>query len=157
MTGPTSAATDASGAGSMAWVARWWPALFGLGLGTLGLMELQPWARGDPPTWLPIGLALAYLMFGLVRGQLNRPSVLRLELAGLGLFSGTVVLALAVPTSIGQYVAGAAWLAHAGWDVVHHSDLSRHDAVGVVPRGYAEFCIVIDLLVGASLIAAPAL
>lgn len=43
------------------------------------------------------------------------------------------------------------------WHVVHHRDLSRHPAVGVVPRGYAEFCIVLDLLVGASLIAAPAL
>ena len=138
-------------------VARWWPALVGLALGTLGLVDLQPWARSDPPTWLPVGLALAYLVFGLVRGQLQRPNVLRLELAGLLLFGGTVVLAFIVPTSIGQYVAGAAWLTHAAWDVGHHQDLSQHDAVGVVPRGYAEFCIVIDLLVGASLIAAPAL
>ena len=52
-------------------------------------------------------------------------------------------------TSAGQYVAGAAWFGHAAWDVVHHRDLSQHHAVGVVPRGYAEFCIVLDLLVGA--------
>jgi hypothetical protein len=54
-----------------------------------------------------------------------------------------------------RYIAAAGWIGHAAWDVAHHRDLSRHEAVGVVPRGYAEFCIVVDLLVGASLIAAP--
>ena len=137
-------------------LARWWPALVGLAIGVIGLLDLQPWSRSDPPTWMPIGLALAYLVFGMVRGQLHRPDVLRLELLGLVLFTGTVVVALLVDTSAGQYVAGAAWIGHAAWDVAHHRDLSRHPAVGVVPRGWAEFCIVLDLLIGASLIAAPA-
>jgi hypothetical protein len=143
--------------GGRAWLARWWPALLGLAIGALTLVDLQPWTRSDPPTWMPIGLALAYVAFGIARGQLERPGVLRLELAGVALFTGTVVLALTVPTDLGQYVAGTAWLGHAAWDVVHHRDLSHHEAVGVVPRGYAEFCIVLDLLIGASLIAAPSL
>lgn len=143
--------------GRPGWVARWWPALLGLAIGVVGLVDLQPWSRSDPPTWGPIGLALAYVAFGLVRGQLHWPGVLKLELAGVALFTATVVAAVLVPTDLGQYVAGAAWIGHAAWDVVHHRDLSRHGAVGVVPRGYAEFCIVLDLLVGASLIAAPAL
>jgi len=134
---------------------RWWPALVGLAIGVIGLLDLQPWRRSDPPTWMPIGLALAYLIFGMARGQLHRPGVLRLELAGLVLFTGCVVLAVLVDTDAGQYIAGAAWISHAAWDVAHHRDLSRHHAVGVVPRGWAEFCIVLDLLMGASLIAAP--
>jgi hypothetical protein len=141
--------------GRLALLGRWWPALLGLAIGVVGLVDLQPWSRTDPPTWMPIGLAMAYLVFGALRGQLHRPGVLRLEVAGLVLFTGAVALALMVDTSAGQYVAGAAWIAHAAWDVAHHRDLSHHDAVGVVPRGWAEFCIVLDLLVGASLIAAP--
>lgn len=136
-------------------LARWWPALAGLAIGVVGLLDLQPWRRSDPPTWMPIGLALAYVVFGAVRGQLHRPGVLRLELAGVALFTATVVLALVVDSDVGQHVAGAAWIGHAAWDVAHHRDLSGHRAVGVVPRGWAEFCIVLDLLIGASLIAAP--
>jgi len=149
--------TTGSRLGLLVPLARWWPALVGLAIGVIGLLELQPWRRSDPPTLMPIGLALAYLVFGMVRGQLHRPGVLRLELVGLGLFTATVVLALLVDTSVGQYVAAAAWIGHAGWDVAHHRDLSRNRAVGVVPRGWAEFCIVLDLLIGASLIAAPAI
>ena len=86
-------------------LARWWPALLGLAIGVIGLLDLQPWSRSDPPTWMPIGLALAYLVFGMVRGQLHRPGVLRLELVGLVLFTGTVVLALLVDTSVGNPVS----------------------------------------------------
>jgi hypothetical protein len=141
--------------GLMGLLARWWPALVGLAIGVVGLLDLEPWRRTDPPTWMPVGLAMAYLVFGVLRGQLRRPGVLRLELAGLGLFTGCVVLAVVVDTSAGQYIVGAAWIGHAVWDVAHHRDLSQHQAVGVVPRGWAEFCIVVDLLIGASLIAAP--
>jgi hypothetical protein len=136
-------------------LARWWPALLGLAIGVIGLIDLQPWRRADPPTVMPIGLALAYLVFGAVRGHLHRPGVLKVELVGLGVFVAGVLLALVVDSSAGQYVAAAAWIGHAAWDVAHHRDLSRFHAVGVVPRGWAEFCIVLDLLVGASLIAAP--
>ena len=137
--------------------ARWWPALVGLAIGVIGLIDLQPWRRGDPPTLMPIGLALAYLVFGAARGQLHRPAVLRVELMGLAAFTAGALLALLVDPGAGQYVAGAAWIGHAAWDVAHHRDLSHYHAVGVVPRGWAEFCIVLDLLVGASLIAAPSL
>jgi hypothetical protein len=66
------------------------------------------------------------------------------------------LVAVFVDPEVGHYVAGAGWIGHAAWDVAHHRDLSHHHAVGVVPRGYAEFCIVLDFLMGASLIAAPA-
>ncbi|GAA0932330.1 hypothetical protein [Pseudonocardia zijingensis] len=136
-------------------LARWWPGLIGVVIGVAGLFGIAPWTPADPTTWLLPWLAIAYLVFGAARGQLRRPGVLRLELIGLVVFAGCAVLALLVFPQGGQYIAGLAWIGHAAWDVAHHRDLSRHPAVGVVPRGYAEFCIVLDLLVGASLIAAP--
>lgn len=123
--------------------------------GVLSLLTVGPWHRADPPTLLLPGLAIAYLVFGALRGQFRRPGVLRLEIIGLVIFSGCALLAVFVAPEAGQYVAGLAWIGHAAWDVAHHRDLSHHHAVGVVPRGYAELCIVLDLLIGASLIAAP--
>jgi hypothetical protein len=136
-------------------LARWWPALVGLAAGVVALLDLEPWTRADPPTLLLPGLAIAYIAFGAARGRLRRPGVLRLELVGLLLFGGCALLAVLVDARASQYIAGLAWMGHAAWDVAHHRDLSRHPAVGVVPRGYAELCIVLDLLIGASLIAAP--
>lgn len=134
---------------------RWWPAFVGVAGGVVTLLSLEPWTRTDPATLLLPGLAIAYLVFGAARGQFRRPGVLRLEIVGLVVFGGCALLAVLVDPRAGQYVAGLAWIGHAAWDVVHHRDLSHHHAVGVVPRGYAEFCIALDLLVGASLIAAP--
>jgi hypothetical protein len=134
---------------------RWWPALAGL-TGVAGLINLQPWRPSDPTTVILPGLAVAYLLFGAVRRQLGRPGILRLEIVGLVIFGGCALVAVFVDPEVGHYVAGAGWIGHAAWDVAHHRDLSHHHAVGVVPRGYAEFCIVLDFLMGASLIAAPA-
>ena len=149
---------DAGGPGAssgpLRLLSRWWPALVGLSA-VLVLIDLGPWRRADPTTFLIPALAIAYLVFGAARGQLRRPGVLRLEIVGLLIFGGCALLAVLVDPRAGQYVAGAAWIGHAAWDVAHHRDLSHHHAVGVVPRGYAEFCIVVDLLIGASLIAAP--
>jgi hypothetical protein len=135
--------------------ARWWPALAGLPLGITLLVQVQPWRPSEPTTALLPCLAIAYLVFGAVRRQFRRPGVLRLEIVGLVVFGGCALVAALVDPEAGQYIAGAGWISHAAWDVAHHRNLSGHQAVGVVPRGYAEFCIVVDLLIGASLIAAP--
>ncbi len=146
---------DAGEPGLLRLLARWWPALIGVAAGVVSLLTVEPWTRTDPPTLLLPGLAIAYLVFGAVRGHLRRPGVLRVEIVGLLVFGGCALVAVLVDARAGQYVAGLAWIGHAAWDVAHHRDLSRHPAVGVVPRGYAEFCIAVDLLVGASHIAAP--
>lgn len=152
---PGDTGEPAASPGPLRLLARWWPALIGVAAGVVSLLAVEPWTRTDPPTLLLPGLAIAYLVFGAVRGRLRRPGVLRLEIVGLLVFGGCALLAVLVDPRAGQYVAGLAWIGHAAWDVAHHRDLSRHPAVGVVPRGYAEFCIVLDLLIGASLIAAP--
>ena len=146
----------AAKSGPLGVLTRWWPALVGVAAGVVILLTVEPWTRADPPNLTLPGLAIAYLVFGAVRGQFRRPGVLRLEIVGLVIFGGCALLAVLVDPRAGQYVAGLAWVGHAAWDVAHHRDLSHHHAVGVVPRGYAEFCIALDLLVGASLIAAPA-
>jgi hypothetical protein len=152
---PDDTGEQAARSGPLRLLARWWPALIGVAAGVVSLLTIEPWTRTDPPTLLLPGLAIAYLVFGAVRGRLRRPGVLRLEIVGLVVFGGCALLAVLVDPRAGQYVAGLAWIGHAAWDVAHHRDLSRHPAVGVVPRGYAEFCIVLDLLIGASLLAAP--
>ncbi|WP_162908176.1 hypothetical protein [Allorhizocola rhizosphaerae] len=134
---------------------RWWPALLGVLIGVAGLLTVEPWRPSEPTTAILPMLAVAYLVFGAARKQLRRPGVLRLELLGLVIFGGCTLLAVLVDPKAGHYIAAAGWIAHAAWDVTHHRDLSRHYAVGVVPRGYAEFCIAVDLLVGAALIVAP--
>ena len=136
-------------------VLRWWPASVGLAIGVLGLLGIEPWEPSEPTTPLLPGLAVAYLVLGAVRGQLRRPGVLALQVIGLVIFATCAVLAAIVDPAAGHHIVGAGFLAHAAWDVAHHRDLSRLHAVGVVPRGWAEFCIVLDLLIGASLIAVP--
>lgn len=151
----SSAGATGAGSGVQHLVVRWWPTLVGLALGIALLLDLEPWQPSEPTTALLPGLAIAYLVFGAVRGQLRRRGVLRLQVVGLVIFGACALVAVLVDPAVGHYVAGAGWIAHAAWDVAHHRDLSRHHAVGVVPRGYAEFCIVLDLLIGASLIVAP--
>jgi hypothetical protein len=146
---------DGPGPGLAHLARRWWPPLLGLALGTLNLLDIGPWEPSEPTTPILPGLAIAYLVFGAVRGTLRRPGVLGLEVVGLVVFGGCALLAALVDPEAGHYIAGAGWIGHAAWDVAHHRDLSHHHAVGVVPRGWAEFCIVIDLMIGASLIAAP--
>lgn len=148
-------AADGARSGLAPLAIRWWPALVGLALGVLGVLDIKPWRPSEPTTAMLVGLPVAYLVFGAVRGQLRRPGVLRMQVVGLAIFGGAALVAVLVDSDAGHYVAGAGWIAHAAWDVAHHHDLSRHRSVGVVPRGYAEFCIVLDLLTGASLLAAP--
>lgn len=150
---PTDTTEDRAGLRRVA--VRWWPALVGLVIGVAGLVDIEPWEPSEPTTVMLPGLAIAYLVFGGVRGQLRRPGILGLEVVGLVVFGGCALLAALVDPEAGHYIAGAGWIGHAAWDVAHHRDLSAHHGVGVVPRGYAEFCVVLDLLIGAALIAAP--
>jgi len=143
-------------AGLLRVLGRWWPTLLGALIGVVGLLDVQPWRPSEPTTALLPGLAMAYLVWGLVRKQLRRPGVLRLEILGLVIFGGCALLAVVVEPAAGHYIVAAGFMAHAAWDIAHHRDLSRHRSVGVVPRGYAEFCFVLDLLLGAALIVAPA-
>lgn len=96
--------------------------------------------------WLLVVLPVCYLIFGALRGELHRPGVLMLQTAGLLGFGVLAMVALAVDHGFGWYVLAAGWLGHAAWDFAHHRTKR------VVPRAWAEWCFVVDLLAAAAMI-----
>jgi hypothetical protein len=91
-------------------------------------------------------VALAFLVVGVARGQLRRPGGLTLQTAGMLAFGATALAAFYVDPDLGGYLVAFALLGHAAWDAVHYV---RNR---VVPRSYAEFCAVFDLLLGAAIL-----
>ena len=90
--------------------------------------------------------ALAFLALGAARGQLRGPSSVMLQAAGMLVFGATMLVALYVEPILGGMLVAIGLLGHAAWDAVHYV---RNR---VVTRSYAEFCAVLDLLVGAAVI-----
>ena len=68
------------------------------------------------------------------------------QLVGALGFGTAAVLALYVAPALGGFLVGIGLVGHATWDVYHH----RRDIV--VVRSLAEFCAVLDLLVGIAVI-----
>ncbi|MFC8916869.1 hypothetical protein ACFT5C_13970 [Streptomyces sp. NPDC057116] len=136
--GPTTRAqTPPSGAaGVFAAVVHRWPTVLALALVVATFFD------GVPPLGLLAGLLvsmpLCYVLFGALRGELRRPGVLPLQLAGLVGFVAVALIALAVDDTLGRYVLATGWLAHGVWDFAHH----RADRV--VPRAWSEWCCVVD-------------
>jgi hypothetical protein len=57
-----------------------------------------------------------------------------------------MVIAILAGGWTAAWLVAFGWLAHAGWDVVHHR------TGRVVPHGYAEFCGVLDVALAAIMI-----
>jgi hypothetical protein len=87
-------------------------------------------------------LALAFLVFGVVRGQWRETNSFPLETVGMIVFAAVALLVLNVNLVWAGYIAAIALFAHAAWDVIH---LWRNR---VVARSYAEFCAVLDAVLG---------
>ena len=117
-----------------------WPVLV-VAFGLLVLLQLQTLVE---PTVAILALATAVALVGLrrraVRGEVG------LQLAGLVLFGGLALVGLTVAPEAARYVLAAGWLGHGIWDLVH----LRRDAV--VSRSYAEWCLVLDILIAAELL-----
>jgi hypothetical protein len=90
--------------------------------------------------------AFAFLALGAARGQWRGPSSLPLQAAGMLVFGATMLVALYVEPVLGGMLVAIGLLGHAAWDAVH---FVRNR---VVTRSYAEFCAVLDLLVGAAVL-----
>ena len=99
----------------------------------------------DPSAVLLIA-ALVFVVVGAVRGQLRSPGGLTLQAAGMLGFGVVALMALFVAPGLGAYLVAFALLGHAAWDAYHY----LRDRV--VARSYAEWCAVIDLLVGAGIL-----
>ena len=124
------------------WRQATWPVVVTLIAGLIGL-RLQD--RIDP-TLVLLGAAVTLVLWGAARGRLQRPGEFMLQTAGMVLFAVLALTALAVDPALGRYLVAAGWLGHAAWDFAHY----RADTV--VSRSFAEWCAVVDLLGGVSIL-----
>ena len=141
-------APDTSTVVSGRWRRRW-PTALGVAATAASLAlvsplsaELQTWVSA----WGVLTAAVIYLTWGTSRGELNKGRWLTLETAGVLAFGALAIGATATGPDAARYVLAAGWLGHAMWDVIHH----RADRV--VPRWYAELCMVCDVVVAMSLL-----
>ncbi len=111
-----------------------------------GLAFLIPSTSGVGPSVVLLVVAPVFLVLGVARGQLRKPGGLPLQTAGMLAFGSTVLVALYVDPDLGGKLVGIAIIGHAVWDAYHY----LRDRV--VPRSYAEFCAVVDLLLGAAIL-----
>jgi hypothetical protein len=115
-------------------------------LAGLTLAFFIPSTSGVVPSVVLLGAALVFLVLGVVRGQLVKPGGLRLQAGGMLAFGSIALVALYVNPNLGGKLVGIAILGHAAWDAYHYLQNK------VVPRSYAEFCAVVDLLLGAAIL-----
>jgi hypothetical protein len=112
-------------------------------------MTVDLWlAPAALPPWTLLVLPAGYLLIGTWRRQWRDRRDLAVQLAGLIGWGGLMVVALTGPDGLAGWLVAAGWLGHAAWDVVHHR------TGRVVPRGYAEWCGVLDAVVGVTVLLA---
>lgn len=121
-----------------------WPVLGGGLVLVLGLQALDVVS----PAGAMIGIALAVLLWGPLRGA---PRAWGLQAAGVVGFGALAVTGLVVDPEVGRWVVAAGWLGHGVWDLAH---LTLERLKGVVAPTFAEWCAVVDVLVGAELLIA---
>jgi hypothetical protein len=119
-----------------------WPLIGVLFAATFGLMEQDT----VPVSGVFAGLALVVLVWSAVDGQLFRDGELQLQTLGMLGFGAVALVGLTIDTDLARYVVAAGWLLHGVWDFVH---IWRDK---VVPRSYAEWCGVLDILTAFGLI-----
>jgi hypothetical protein len=138
--------------------------LFIVGLGYLVPAALnRPWAAwvvfvlslpfiaamrllGVEPAAGLLAVALIFLIVGVVRGQWRTRWGMPLQTAGMIAWAAIGLTVLFVSPNIGGYLVAAGLIGHAVWDIVHYWT-NR-----VAARTYAEFCAVLDILVGAAIL-----
>ncbi|WP_433358352.1 hypothetical protein ACQPYV_16260 [Micromonospora saelicesensis] len=123
-------------------LAHRWPA--GLAL----LMTVDMWV--DPSVlspWTMLVLPGGYLLIGVARRTLGGRGVLATQLAGLAGWVALTLVAVLAGGRTAAWLVAFGWLAHAGWDLAHRNGR-------VVPRGYAEFCVVLDVALAAVMVLA---
>jgi hypothetical protein len=93
------------------------------------------------PWWIGVGIVgVALVIIGLV-SRVPRPALTAQTIAMAG-YGSAAVFTLFLAPQIGLLLAGLLLAGHAVWDVIHY----RRNQV--VSRSLAEFCVVLDLLLG---------
>ncbi|MFC8300677.1 hypothetical protein [Micromonospora orduensis] len=124
-------------------LARHWPSALAL------LMTVDMWVDpGVLSPWTMLVLPGGYLVIGMARRTLGGRGVLATQLAGLAVWVALTLVAVTVGGRTADWLVAFGWLAHAGWDLAHHRNRL------VVPRGYAEFCVVLDVALAGTMILA---
>ncbi|GII04834.1 hypothetical protein [Planobispora takensis] len=98
------------------------------------------------PSTVLLALALVVLVWGVIDEHSRGSGEFGLQAIGMIGFGALALAGLALDPEIGRYVVGAGWLLHGVWDFVH---LRRGK---VVARSYAEWCGVLDVLIGFELV-----
>jgi hypothetical protein len=96
-------------------------------------------------------VVLLVWLWTVLRRRFTDGATFRLQTAGMVGFGIITLLCAAVAPRWGTLLAGAGFLAHAVWDAHHYR------ANKVVNRPYAEFCGVVDVVVGLALVVAAIL
>jgi hypothetical protein len=96
--------------------------------------------------WTLLILAFAYLTIGTVRRTLHPRAALIRQLAAMAAYLLLILISLLAGGVLSVYLVGAGWLVHSAWDYWHH----RRDEV--VPRAFAEWCGVLDAVIGITVI-----
>jgi hypothetical protein len=130
-------------------LSRRWPTLLGVVGTAVSLAVLAP-LPGRVQTWMcawgVLVAAVVYLTWGTARGHLAARGWLTLQTAAVLGFGALAVGAAAAGPDTARFVLAAGWLTHAAWDVIHHV------ADRVVPRWYAETCLVYDVIIATALL-----
>jgi len=122
-------------ASSHAWLRHIFASL--TAIGTVLLIGLPPWGDNPPIGWIILLLPGIYVVMALVRRQ-----QIGLQLIGLAFFGPIAVVSAYWQSDLALWLAGAAWLLHGVWDVVHYRTNQ------VVARWYSEWCAIVDLILG---------
>lgn len=118
--------------------AAWWVAI-----GATVLVTAAKIAEVDETTLL-LGAAAVAVIVGAIR----RPRDLRVQVAAGTAFVVIALVASTLNPTIGGALIAAGLFGHAGWDVYHHHTDK------VVVRSYAEWCAVLDSVLGVAVVVA---
>ena len=124
-----------------------WPLFFGtVVVITAGKLAERATDVGVDITWVLLGfgvIGIGYAVGRAVVGHTFRVQPAVLAMAAYGAVAATAVV---VAPTVGAVVVGSGLLAHAAWDLYHYR------ANTVVDRSLAEFCGVLDALLGLAVI-----
>jgi hypothetical protein len=131
----------AAAALELPWVS--WPGFFAsVVVITLVRLDLVP----VEATWALLAVAALFAAIGLARAVHRPIGDLPLQALAMTVFGATAAVALLVSPFIRALLVAAALFAHAGWDVFHHVKNK------VMVRSMAEFCFVLDSVLGLAIV-----